>query len=113
MFKFKERQNVLHEHGVVYEITCSCGNSYIGQTCRNLKTRLDNHNPATTTSQDTDVSRHIIDNPNHQVNFDTPRILARTDHWRKLLIKETLLIQQRNPMLNSDQASVPLYLFNT
>ena len=36
----------------------------------------------------------------------------RSDHWRKLLIKETLMIQQRNPDLNSDKASIPLYLFN-
>ena len=54
----------------------------------------------------------MTDNPNHAVCFNNPIILARSDHWRKLLIKETLMIQQRNPDLNSDKASIPLYLFN-
>ena len=55
---------------------------------------------------------YLTDNPNHAVCFNNPIILARSDHWRKLLIKETLMIQQRNSDLNSDKASIPLYLFN-
>ena len=96
MFQFEDRQNVLHQHGVVYEITWSCGSSCIGQTCRNLITRLNNHNPATTIAQDTDVARRMIDNPNHQIDFRSPSVLAHSNHWRKLLIRETLLIQQRD-----------------
>ena len=45
LFTFKERQNNLHRSGVVYRITCSCKSMYIGQTSRNLITRLKNHNP--------------------------------------------------------------------
>ena len=41
-----------------------------------------------------------------------PIILARSGHWRKLVIRETLMIEQRNPDLNSDKAAIPLYLFN-
>ena len=112
VFKHKEQQQILHQYGVVYEISCNCGSSYIGQTSRNLITRINNHDPSSKTPQDTDVTRHLTDNPNHAVCFNNPIILARSDHWRKLLIKETLMIQQRNPDLNSDKASIPLYLFN-
>ena len=63
-------------------------------------------------SQDDGVIKKLTNNPNHAVCFNNPIILARSDHWRKLLIKETLMIQQRNPDLNSDKASIPLYLFN-
>ena len=112
VFKHKEQQQILHQYGVVYEISCNCGSSYIGQTSRNLITRINNHDPSSKTPQDTDVTRHLTDNPNHAVCFHNPIILARSDHWRKLLIKETLMIQQRNPDLNSDKASIPLYLFN-
>ena len=35
------------------------------------------------------------------------------NNWRKLLIKETLLIQEKQPQLNIDKTSTPLYLFNT
>ena len=40
LFTFKERQNKLHRSSVVYRITCSCKSTYIGQTSRNLITRL-------------------------------------------------------------------------
>ena len=90
VFKHKEQQQILHQYGVVYEISCNCGSSYIGQTSRNLITRINNHDPSSKTPQDTDVTRHLTDNPNHAICFNNPIILARSDHWRKLLIKETL-----------------------
>ena len=40
-------------------------------------------------------------------------ILAHSENWRKLLIKETLLVQNHKRSLNIDKISVPLYLFNT
>ena len=88
MFKHKEQQQILHQYGVVYKISCNCGSSYIGQTSRNLITRINNHDPSSKTPQNTDVTRHLTDNPNHAVCFNNPIILARSDHWRKLLIKE-------------------------
>ena len=112
VFKHEEQQQILHQYGVVYEISCNCGSSYIGQTSRNLITRINNHDPSSKTPQDTDVTRHLTDNLNHAVCFHNPINLARSDHWRKLLIKETLMIQQKNPDLNFDKASIPLYLFN-
>ena len=59
LFTFKERQNNLHRSGVVYRITCSCKSTYIGQTSRNLITRLKNHNPNSPNGQDTDASKHL------------------------------------------------------
>ena len=46
MFKHKEQQQILHQYGVVHEISCNCGNSYIGQTSRNLIIRITNHDPS-------------------------------------------------------------------
>ena len=113
LFTFKERQNKLHRSSVVYRITCSCKSTYIGQTSRNLITRLKNHDPYSPNRQDTDVSKHLTDNPDHKIDFDKTEIMAQTNHWRKLLITETLLIQKHNPNLNVDRTSIPLYLFNT
>ena len=45
-FKHKEQQQILHQYGVVYETSCNCGSSYIGQTSRNLITRINNHDPS-------------------------------------------------------------------
>ena len=32
LFPYKARQSVLHSVGVVYQLTCICGQKYIGQT---------------------------------------------------------------------------------
>ena len=113
LFTFKERQNKLHRSSVVYRITCSCKSTHIGQTSRNLITRLKNHDPNSPNRQDTDVSKHLTDNPDHKIELDKTEIMAQTNQWRKLLITETLLIQKQNPNLNVDRTSIPLYLFNT
>ena len=113
LFTFKERQNKLHSSRVVYRITCSCKSTHIGQTSRNLITRLKNHDPNSPNRQDIDVSKHLTDNPDHKIDFDKIEIMAQTNHWRQLLITETSLIQKHNPNLNVDRTSIPLYLFNT
>ena len=47
------------------------------------------------------------------INFNNPIVLSHASNWRKLLIKETLLTQEKQPQLNIDKNSTPLYLFNT
>jgi len=39
-FKVKGSQALLHRSNVVYHVKCICGESYIRETTRNLKTRL-------------------------------------------------------------------------
>ena len=51
-------------------------------------------------------------NPNHKINFDSPKILDRSNHVTKLRTKETLHISKPEPHLNVDNQSLPLYLFN-
>ena len=111
-FTHKDRKDTLRRSNVVYQVNCSCGNFYIGQTQRNLATRLNDHNIATTYSS-TDVTKHLKQNPDHHIDFDNPIVLTQAKHWRKLLIKETLLIQEKQPSLNVDKFSTPLYLFNS
>ena len=40
LFPYKDRQSLLHSVGVVYQLTRSCDQKYIGQTKRNLITRV-------------------------------------------------------------------------
>ena len=54
--------------GVVYQLTCSCGQKYIGPTKQNLITRLNEHR----THQSSEVCRHLMENSKHTVNFDYP-----------------------------------------
>ena len=112
-FRYKEQQPFLRRSNVVYKLKCSCDAFYIGQTRRNLITRIQEHNPDSPTGQQTDIAKHLLENPSHAVNFDQPEIIASAFNYRELLIKETLFIHQLNPSINVDESSTPLFLFNT
>ena len=111
-FRYKDRQTLLHSSGVVHKLYCSCGQSYIGQIKRKLKIRINDHMPKNSTNNETDVSQHLKNNPDHTMNFHSPEIVAHSNNIRKLRIKETLLIQNLQPQLNIDDSSNPIYLFN-
>ena len=65
--------------------------------------RLKEHHPGNKTGTQTDVTKHLLENPSHVINFNEPEILTTANHPRELLIKETLLIQQQllPPMLTN------------
>ena len=107
LFPYQDRQSLLHSSGVVYQLTCSCGQNYIGQTKGNLITRLNVHRMC----EDSEVCKHLLNNPNHEINFDSPKILDRSNHVTKLRIKETLHISKTKAQLNVDNRSLSLYLF--
>ena len=109
-FQYKDQQSLLHITGAVYQLSCTCGKSYIGQTKRNLKFRFNEHKPSN--SYKSDISKHLLENSSHLIDFNQPKILARDNNWRKLKIKETLFIQKLHPQLNIDETSHPLFLFN-
>ena len=98
---------------MVYKLKCSCGHSYIGPTQRNLKFRLNEHNPKKSNHQAADVVKHLYTYPDHFMNFKNPAILASAFNYLELSIKKTLLIQEQQPEINVDDFSTPLYLFNT
>ena len=108
LFPYKDRQSLLYCLGVVYQLTCSCGQNYIGQTKRNLITCLNEHQMC----EDSEVCKHLLNNPNHEINFDSPKILDRSNQVTKLRIKKTLHISKTEPQLNVENRSLPLYLFN-
>ena len=111
-FKYKDKQaHLLERCNAVYKLKCSSGHSYIGQTQRHLKFRLDEHNPKSN-HQATDVVKHLYTYPG-RLDFKNPKILASAFNYRELLIKATLLIQEHQPEINVDSSSTTLYLFNT
>ena len=106
--RLKDRQKTLMKYGVVYRLTYSCGSSYIGQTRRNLINRLKQYSNL----DESEVCRHLTDNPNHKVDFAKPNIYSRVDDSARLLILESLFIQKYEPLLDVDSKFAPLYLFN-
>ena len=108
-FRFKNKQPLLMKSGIVYKLTCSCGSIYIGQTRRNLLSRIKEH----ATSEKSEVCKHLLQNPSHRVDFDTPTILGSENDTARFLILESLFIQEQTPDLNNDSQSSPLMIFNT
>ena len=108
-FHIKDTQSHLRRSNVVYHLNCSFGSFYIRQTRRNLIKRLQEHQ----TSYTSEVRNHIQSNTDHKVDFSNPQILTHSPDKYKLLILESLFIQQLKPDLSLDSTSFPLHLFNT
>ena len=99
-------------HCVVYKINCSCGKCYIGETERNLTTRLTEHSK--TTGKLTTVGEHLRDNSTHKFDFEKVEILGQTDSFR-IKYLESLFIQKfasSGKLINEADSSKPLNLFN-
>ena len=80
LFSYEDCQSLLLSSGVVYQLTCSCGQYYIGQTIRNLISHLNKHRNC----EVSEVCKRLLNNPNHVINFDSPKILDRSNHVTKL-----------------------------
>ena len=94
---------------IVNKLTCSCGSNYIGQTRCNLLSTIKEH----ATSEKSEVCKHLLQNPSHLLDFNTPTILGSENDTARLLILESLFIQEQTPDLNNDSQSCPLMIFNT
>ena len=112
IFKHKEHQPKLLHSNVVYKLTCSCDSVYIGQTRRNLCACLDDHNPTANSNQQSDVAKHLLENPTHFINLMNQKFYVSTYNSKELLIKKTLLIYQLQLDINVDISSFLQYVFN-
>ena len=74
----KDRQSLLHSSSVVYQLTCSCGQDYFGQIKRNLIIRLNEHR-----TWDSKDCKHLLNNPNHKINFDSHKTWVWVNVKRK------------------------------
>ena len=82
----KDRDEPRNRQGAVYKINCSdCHASYIGETGRNLTTRLTEHKRATRKG---DVNNHIAEHhrlTNHTIDWDSAQCLTySTNYFQRL-----------------------------
>ena len=108
-FRFKDKQPLLMKSRIVYKLICSCRSTYIGQARHNLLSRIKEH----ATSEKSKVCKHLLQNPIHRVGYNTPTILDSENDTARLLILESLFIQEQTPDLNNDSQSSSLMIFNT
>ena len=85
----KDRDEPRNRQGAVYKINCSdCHASYIGETGRNLTTRLTEHKRATRKG---DVNNHIAEHhrlTNHTIDWDAAQCLTySTNYFQQLTLE--------------------------
>ena len=61
----------------------------MGQTKRNLTSRLKEHHPGNKPETRAYVTKHLPKNPSHVVNFNEPEILTKVNHPRELFLKNS------------------------
>ena len=94
----------------VYEIPCTCGLVYVGETARTVTLRRTEHIRQCRLSQPekSAVAEHSMDT-GHAINFDGTKVLVREHRRRHRLIREAIEIARRpNKNFNRDTGA-PLY----
>ncbi|CAH3028480.1 unnamed protein product, partial [Porites evermanni] len=96
-------------HGAVYKIKCcDCQASYIGETGRNLSTRLTEHRRAT---RNGDANNHIAEhhlNTKHQIDWDSATsITYSTDYYQRLTLESWFTNLEQTPLNRSQQLPAP------
>ena len=87
LVSYKDRQSLIHSSGVVHRLPSSCAQNLIGKTKRNLiTTRFSEHQGC----KDYEVYKHLLNNPNNEINFNSPKIFDRSNQVAEFGIKETL-----------------------
>ena len=105
----KQKSEDKLENSGVYEIECSCGKKYIGQTGRTVRVRTKEHMANTRLQKrgHSSISDHLI-NDNHDANLCSTRIIHVCKKGRKLNLLEQMEINKlkhTGNLLNTQQES--------
>ncbi|KAJ8938974.1 hypothetical protein NQ318_005216 [Aromia moschata] len=63
----------------VYELKCTCGKSYIGQTGRSIQCRIKEHQRHTRlgNTDKSAIAEHVHANENHKIDYENIRVLTK------------------------------------
>ena len=95
-----------HPSCVIYEGVCSCQESYIGETVRNVEIRWQEHED---TQKDLEPSKHLKNNPTHSFIWNV--LLLATSIRRIRQNMEASMIALKRTSLNERAESKTLLLF--
>ena len=105
----KDRDEPNNRQGAVYKIRCSdCQASYIGETGRNLNTRLTEHKRAT---KNGDANNHIAVHhqlTNHNIDWDSAQCLTySTNYFQRLTLESWYTNLEQTPLNRCQQLPAP------
>ena len=104
LFPLKDRN--LHPSCKIYKGICSCGETYIGETIRNVEERWSEHNSADNKSE---PAKHLASNKEHFFLWNILLDAPKDGRTRKNL--EAFFIAKLKPSLNRQEDSNMLTLF--
>ena len=95
-----------------------CSATCYRKTCRHFKVRAGEHsgvsrltNKQSKSKKYTAVKDHML-NCNQPISFDNFKVLAPSNSEFRLKTKESLLISRDQPVLNKNEMSLSLHLFD-
>ena len=127
----KDKLEALENGEIVYRIPCKmCNKSYIGETGRQLKTRIDEHKKDVNSissqtftrnkrkeSQSTIHKSAITDHvatSNHIIDWEGVKIVDKESNRRRRHVREAIWIRRTEGAINRDQGCYELsHLYNT
>ena len=101
--KLKDKNT--HPSHFIYKGECICGQTYIGETARNLEVRVNEHSDV---DKHSEPAKHIRKHPNHKLTWE---VLTTAQSRLKRRIKEAFYISRFRPELNKQVQSLDLTLF--
>ncbi len=89
--------------GIVYQIGCGdCKATYIGESGRQLRTRLQEHKKSVAAGNSSSaLSEHQLDS-RHNINWDSTRIIDRETEYFPRKVREAIHIRRQRPEMNRD-----------
>jgi len=101
----KDRTDLSDNNDVVYKISCKdCDASYVGQTKRKLKTRINEHksNIKMDSNKHSVISKHIIE-LDHNFDWNNVKILDIERNYQKRLMSEMIHIKGQTHGINTQE----------
>jgi len=101
----KDTNELLTNSNVVYKISChDCNASYVGQTKRQVKTRIKEHknNSKLLSSKPSVITEHILEY-SHSFNWDNIKILDTESNYYKRAVSEMLHIKEQANGINAQK----------
>lgn len=89
----------------VYQVPCDCGKSYVGETGRNIVTRLTEHirsMKSMDTTQSAIAEHASLANTRHYIRFDKASVLATERRYRPRKIREAIEINRHRTSETAD-----------
>ena len=105
----KDKDEPINRQGTVYRISCTdCKATYIGETGRNLNTRLTEHKRAT---RNGDIRNHISEHhrqTKHDINWDSAECISHsTNYYQRLTLESWYTNLERKPLNRCQQLPAP------